>query len=178
MPDMAFKNAPVGYQHPRKKGKGNTAASKPSDGDSVETVAVKERESSAAMVSKPDQQEVATTLPKSVLIRLVAMPPARGQIAKYDRMIDSGMIPKDAVLGLLKNGFPQFEETILSGSYQDKAVEYDRSETAVETHRSVSLELYEAAKTRFDPFDICSKRALGLKIGTAIINGFRHVGGT
>ncbi len=168
---MGFKKAPNGYRHPRKKAKRAIPSPIPDHRGQTVREATKEKKAQPRFQGQlKSSRDGGSDQQSSILIRLVAVPPAEGQIKIYDQMIAAGLAPKIAVLGLLKNGFKAFENVLLSDRSIVPEFEYDSSdEKAIETHRSVSPELLLAAQTKFDPFGVLSRRALGMRIGQAIL---------
>lgn len=167
---MGIKKAPNGYQHPRKKAKRAIPSPVPDHRDQTVRVATKKNTPPRFQNQLKSTHDKGSDQQSSILIRLVAIPPAEGQIKIYDKMIAAGMAPKAAVLGLLKNGFKAFENVLLSDQSAAPEFEYDGlDKKAIETHRSVSPEFLLAAQNKFDPFGVLSRRALGMRIGQAII---------
>lgn len=96
-------------------------------------------------------------------VRLVAQPPKAGEFAIYDEMIASGLTSKKAVLAMIGKGFEKLDANAL------KPVSYECEGEAIETNRIFRVEDLSALKEEFDPFGILSKRAIGKKIGEALL---------
>jgi len=85
-------------------------------------------------------------------------------------MIKGGLSPKQAVLGILRRSFDQFESLVFAGKVSTLKTEIGKGGQAVETNRSVSKKFLAKAKEVYDPFGVLSKRALGMKIGEGILH--------
>ena len=83
-------------------------------------------------------------------------------------MIDGGVSPRQAILGLLKRGFAEFEADLRSGKVSGSANSYQTEDEVIETTRSVDETFVASCKQVFDKFDVLSNRAVGSKIGEAI----------
>lgn len=158
---------PPNYVHPNKKKK----EEKPNVDLMHERAALKPQSVAPVKrnkVSKPSKS-FQTQSSEMILIRLVAKPPLPGQIKIYDDMVAGGLSSKQAILGLFKREFPKFVSDMLAnkiGKENDVAVE---NSYAVETTRGVDIKFIEKARSVFDPFGVLSDRALGQRIGEAII---------
>ena len=113
---------------------------------------------------------------RSDQVRLVIYPPTAGQIAIYDEMIAAGYSSKQALLGLLKKGFSQFETDLLAKNVTTPPDQLLTDGKPVDTTRNVTPQFIEAAKGVFDPFDMLSDRALGCRIGEAVIRATSEPG--
>ena len=160
---MGIKQPTGRYIHPSKRKRASdvfaTPASAPMAEDRIPIK--KKREEDAPKADQTDEV--------SVLVRLVIYPPAPGQLLIYDQMIDAGYSSKQALLGLLKKGFSQFEADLLNGRVNAPGDQLTTSGKPVDTTRNVSAAFIEKAKAIFDPFDMLSNRALGQRIGETII---------
>ena len=166
---MGIKQPPA-YLHPKKNAgsdpalKQQTTARGQTSGNSV-----KKKESQRARLNELTKQALKPSEQPKELIRLVACPPMAGQITRYDEMVAHGLTPKQAVLGLFKQGFDAFKTDLLTGRISPIENPIVSSGNAVETTRIVTLEFIQLAKSHFDPFDVLSNRALGQCIGEHIL---------
>jgi len=169
---LGIKKIPFNYEHPGKKklGRSEIKQETPARVEN-DVLAVKEKRGGRP---KPLQTTAAKSSPtssaKTVFLRLVVKPPKAGRFELYDEMIADGLTPKQAILGLLKHGFFQFEKDIKSNKISAKNLNYEAVGQAVETTRSVDPEFISLCRDVFDKFDILSNRALGQKIGEAIFH--------
>lgn len=164
---MEFKKPPSSYVHPRKKSKLSVETLKPelsaNDVGKKSTAIPKSTKSIKQRSSMSREQDF-------IMLRLLAPIPKMGECNTFDKLIDSGLSSKDAALGLLKKGFDDFEQKISSGTYMISPNVFTISKDIVETNRRSPLAFYNSAIEFFDPYELLTKRALGLKIGTAILN--------
>ena len=160
---MGIKQPTGGYVHPSKRKRASdvpgTSTAAPVAQDRIPIK--KKREEDAPKADRSGEA--------SVLVRLVVYPPAPGQLLIYDQMIGAGYSSKQALLGLLKKGFSQFEADLLNGRVNAPGDQLTTSGKPVDTTRNVSAAFIEKAKAIFDPFDMLSNRALGQRIGETII---------
>jgi len=168
---MGIKKVPFDYEHPNKKKREKTDPAQRAAAPE-ESVVVPKKEKRQAKPTQTDAAKVANSgeFSETEMIRLVAYPPAAGQIKLYDIMITGGLTPKQAILGILKRYFGQFEGLVFSGKVSIAKTEVGKNGEAVETNRSVSKEFLARAKEVYDPFGVLSKRALGMKIGEGILH--------
>ena len=160
---MGIKQPTGGYIHPSKRKRGSDRpASQASAPAAEDRIPIKKKREEAS--PKADRSGES-----AVLVRLVVYPPASGQLLIYDQMIGAGYSSKQALLGLLKKGFSQFETDLLNGKVTAPADQLIISGKPVDTTRNVSATFIEKAKSVFDPFDMLSNRALGQRIGETII---------
>lgn len=160
---MGIKQPAGGYVHPSKRKRASDVSGTPTAAPVAEDrIPVKKKREEAAPRTERSGEA-------SVLVRLVIYPPAPGQLLIYDQMIDAGYSSKQALLGLLKKGFSQFEADLLKGRVTAPADPLTTSGKPVDTTRNVSAAFIEKAKAIFDPFDMLSNRALGQRIGETII---------
>lgn len=154
------------YEHPRKK---KTIDRDPSAKpiEKIEPInAVKEKTDiqktgKPVSVSKDNHDKTET-----VTIRLVVRPPRPRQIKMYDDMIDAGLSPKEAILGILKKSIQELDNTKATHL---KDANYSHKGTAISTRRTISVDIFEKLKAKFDPFDILSERGFGIKVGEALM---------
>lgn len=107
-----------------------------------------------------------------IQIRLVSRIPTQGQLIIYDQMTKAGMSPSRTIRGLWKRDFSLLETQLEEGAVNDlDQMQFEK--LSIETTRLVSTQFYNKAAKRFDPFGLLSKRALGQKIGEAVINLIR-----
>lgn len=156
---------PPNYVHPNKKKESkrsqNRILEKQSSRESPE-----HRQRPAALKSVKVEK---TTLTQTQLVRLVVRPPLPGYVVLYDNMLNGGLSSKRALLGLLKRGFPQFKSDLLTGKdTKENTVMFDDGKV-IETTRSIDSIFLEKARAAFDPFGVLTDRALGQKIGEAIV---------
>jgi hypothetical protein len=168
---MGIKKVPFNYEHPNKKKREKSEPAQQATAPAVSGV-VPKTEKRQAKPKETDAAEVANTgeLRETEMIRLVAYPPLSGQIDLYDKMVKGGLSSKQAILGILKRNFGQFEDLVFSGKVSIAKTEVGKNGEAVETNRSVSKEFLARAKEVYDPFGVLSKRALGMKIGEGILH--------
>lgn len=159
-------NQPPGYVHPRKR-KGAVRAQL----ETTEPAATDERpirKKDRAGAAKPNGKS-ASSNSETVLLRLAAHPPAKGEIALYDEMRESGLSDKDAILALLRHGTSKLSEVAKLSKGAFAALSYQPREGVIETNRKISSDLHHVLKERFDPFGALTTRALAIKIGEAIL---------
>jgi len=160
---------PLGYEHPnkRKRRKSEEQTEVPAH---VEAKRIPEKKKGVGKrrVGPPAAPSIAE-IRKSAVVRLVVYPPAKGQIAVYDEMIEAGIAPRSAILGLLKRGFDDFHTAVMKGSIKPSRFDVLSDGALIETTRQVSPEFVTTAKSIFDPFGILSDRALGRTMGETII---------
>ena len=145
---MGIKQPTGGYIHPSKRKRASDVPATPASAPVVQGgIPIKKKREKAS--AKADRSGEA-----SVLVRLVVYPPAPGQLLIYDQMIGAGYSSKQALLGLLKKGFPQFETDLLNGRVTAPADPLTTSGKPVDTTRNVSAAFIEKAKAIFDPFDL------------------------
>ncbi len=72
-------------------------------------------------------------------------------------------------LGLLRNARAKINDLAKQSSMTSSNLDYDHGNGFVETNWSLSADHANRFKSLFDPFGILTPRALGAKIGTAII---------
>lgn len=159
-------NQPPVYVHPRKR-KG-TASAQTAATASVATSENPIRKKEGTRTSKPERKSKDTGN-ATVLLRLAAHPPAKGEIALYDEMRDSGLSDKDTILALLRHGTSKLGEAAKLSKSAFAALSYQQGEGVIETNRKISSELHHVLKERFDPFSALTTRALAIKIGEAIL---------
>ncbi len=102
--------------------------------------------------------------------RLAAHPPAHGEIKIFDIMVESGMSKKEALLALMRKGTSYLDQVGLVTAICEKDALYKRDVgNAIETNRIVDVSVWKKLKQRFDPFDVLTTRALGVRVGEAVI---------
>lgn len=106
---------------------------------------------------------------EQVHLRVVAYEPRPGELKRFDEMIGGGITNKDALLGLLRNARHKIDDLAKRSSKQVDDLTYDHGSEYVETNWSLSERVVGQLKSVFDPFDILTPRALGAKIGAAVI---------
>jgi len=159
---MGIKKPPP-YVHPG-KAKKPTAIAKPETLAPVENTEKPDKEkSNEAVRPQTTRKSAVVSAEDTVTIRLVANPPKAGEFELYDQMIASGLSKKQAVQALMRKGFQNLD------AKQLKPAAYEADGVAIETNRTFATSDVFALKQRFDQFGILSKRALGLKIGEALL---------
>ncbi len=160
---MGIKQPTGAYVHPGKRKRAPDVPKGPSVIPAAKgRIPVKKKREAVA-------RPVARCRRKSRMVRLVVYPPAPGQIPLFDRMIAAGYSSRQALLGLLKKGFSQFENDLLNDKVTAPADQLNTEGKPVDTTRNVEAEFIQKAKDIFDPFDMLSNRALGHRIGETII---------
>ena len=110
---MGIKKVPFDYEHPNKRKRGAQApALEPTDKPKS---AIKKKKDDMRNGSVPARKSKTAPAAQTELMRLVVYPPIKGQVETYDQMIEAGIAPKQAILGLLKRGFSGFETSLLAG---------------------------------------------------------------
>lgn len=171
---MGFKQPPS-YEHPSKRKRGLRAQKRTSEDVARTDRPLEGKASKCAVSVKPTKSPRNAASGKSeaqaetVLLRLAAHPPSKGQFKLYDDMRKSGLSDKDAILALLRKGTSKLRDIAeLSMSALD-AMSYDADALVIETNRKIPSELLEKLKQNIDPYDALTKRALALKLGQAIL---------
>lgn len=161
---------PLGYEHPNKRKRriSEEDAEGPTHVEAQQLPKKKERGAEKRRVEPSAATSIAETR-KCAVVRLLVYPPAKGQVAVYDEMIEAGIAPRTAILGLLKRGFGDFQAAVMQGSIKPLQFDVPSDEAAIETTRQVSPEFVANVKSIFDPFGILSDRALGRTMGETII---------
>lgn len=159
---MGIKTPPA-YVHPS-KAKRQNAGLKGSTPEAVESAerAKKEKGAESSIASVPGKTKQPSK-PSAHTIRLVAHLPKSGVFPIYDKMIASDLSPKKTVLALIGRGFEALDASNL------KPASYEFGGETVETNRTFRSEDFSLLSEKFDPFGILSKRALGVKIGEALM---------
>lgn len=156
---MGIKKLPFAYVHPNKD---------PANQDLLSDLV------SVSSTTKPIIRKT-KVMPRNetaerVYARLVVYFPKPGVSAEYDAMLKDKISSKRATLALLKRGMDRFEEQNLESTSYPCETDY------VETIRSIERSTYDLFKQQHDPHEIMSARALGKKMGTAILsNYFTHM---
>lgn len=165
---MGIKKVPFDYEHPSKR---KTDSKNETPVITAPKVSPKNKKGMGTK-QMASSSRLETSKPQSgmVLLRLVVKPPKQGNFRLYDDMIDSGISPKQAILGLLKRGFSEFENDLQSNKVSATKLEYETEGSAIETTRSVDEAFNSSCREIFDKFDLLSNRALGGKIGEAIFS--------
>lgn len=156
---MPIKKVPFDYVHPRKK-QVETNSEKLPVPDQAARVQIK-------TTSIP--HTLAVLADETVSVRLLASFPKSGVSAEFDEMIGDNISHKIATLALLKKGLSMLEADSSSISLLAEDANYPIEIDYAETIRSIKRSTYEWAKNQYDPHDILSARALGAKLGTAIL---------
>ena len=153
--EMGIKKLPFAYVHPNKNPANQDLLSDP--------ISV-----SPATISVIRKTKVTPRFETAerVSVRLVVHFPKLGVSAEYDAMLKDKISSKRATLALLKRGLDQFEEQNL------KSTSYSCETNYVETIRSIERSTYDLFKQKHDPHEIMSARALGKKLGTAILANY------
>lgn len=106
----------------------------------------------------------------TVLLRLVARVPETGQIPLFDQMIIGGLSPKDAILGIWKREFEKLVIKLRADEFHKSTEVKFSSRKPIETTRKIKPNLMQTITAEFDPFGILTDRALGQRIGEALIS--------
>lgn len=164
---------PEKYVHPNKRKRGEVAEEKHEPTQGVEpSKAVKEKLENERVASSPTsnpQKKSAseTAQIETVTIRLLARAPQIGQTQIYDEMLKEGLSDREAIFGMMSKGLALLDN---GKGRLDEAEGLEMTSTVIETRRTIDAELFASLKSRFDKFDILSERALGLKVGEALIS--------
>lgn len=161
---------PDTYVHPNKREK-QDVPEKATAGQTVKDpkVAVKKKKVEER-TDKPNRSEPKIEVESTtVLLRLVARVPANGQIKLFDDMIDEGLSPKEIILGIWKREFGNIETLISDHDFKSTTPLEFENRKAIETTRKVTSELLISIQSKIDPFNILTERALGQKLGEAIL---------
>lgn len=161
---------PPAYEHPGKR-KRQIAEPKPQVAERVEKTAGPIREKRDGRVGGyiPMRKETPNQGECKVRVRVVAYEPISGELNLYDDMIESGIDTNSALLGLLRNARSGLDELVKRSSRSISNLDYQHGKQFAETNWSLSADQATQLKALFDPFGILTPRALGAKIGTAII---------
>lgn len=159
---MAIKKVPFSYVHPRKK----------QAEDSPEKLPVSDQTESMQQKTISILPALATLSGETVSVRLLASFPKPGVSAEFDEMIGDNISHKVATLALLKRGLSLLEGKNNAHELLAVAENYRADNDYVETIRSIQQSTYDWAKKQFDPHDILSARALGAKLGNAILSHY------
>ncbi len=161
---------PPTYEHPRKRKRRASKSELPNPArveNSKSPVREKEDDWDSGQARKLSSAPQAST--DTIRVRVVAYEPTPGQLKRYDEMIASGIASKVALLGLLRNARAKISDLAKLPSMTISNLDYDHGNEFVETNWSLSGDHANRLKSLFDPFGILTPRALGAKIGTAII---------
>jgi len=156
---MPIKKVPFDYVHPRKK-QIESNSEKPSVPDQAVRVQLKTTSTPPTLTVLPDE---------TVSVRLLASIPKSGVSAEFDEMVGDNISHKTATLALLKKGLSMLEADGNKNSLLVVDAKYPIENDYVETIRAIRRSTYEWVKNQYDPHDILSARALGAKLGTAIL---------
>lgn len=150
---MGIKKPDVAYEHPNKAR--NTDKSSTSKNSKPPAILAKE-------LPAPKTSE-------TIHVRIIAHYPTEGACEVFDQMCMANIDPKTAMLALLKKGVASFEISCANGDIDRIQFRGPVEPEFIETTRALSKDAFETAKSHFDPFDVLSLRALGRKIGAAIM---------
>ncbi|MFK5980838.1 MAG: hypothetical protein QM488_18340 [Rhizobiaceae bacterium] len=156
---MPIKKVPFDYVHPKKKLSDDSSEKSPvpTRSEHVQQVTISIL---PARVVQPDE---------TISVRLLASFPSPGVSAEFDEMIGDNISPKIATLALLKKGSSLLETEGGIKAISGEDVHYLNEGDYAETVRSIRRSTYDWAKSQYDPHDILSARALGAKLGNAIL---------
>lgn len=162
---------PKPYVHPNKRKRQDAeACTQTPTSDDSEEKAIKRNEEDCPKARPIGNLKAAVTQVVSkeekVTIRLQVRLPQKGQLPLYDEMIASKLSHKQVVLGMLTKGLRSIanDATLLN---QIKT--YEPQLEFIETRRTIKAQLVTDMKGKFDQYDILSERALGQKIGEALL---------
>lgn len=161
---------PDKYVHPNKR-KRHEASEKAQAQIPVENSkeAVKNKNVELPVDQSDLQQPLSTITGETVLIRLVARVPEQGQIAFYDSMIVDGLSPKEAILGIWKREFGNLDTTIADYDFKTSCQLGFEKRKAIETTRKITPDALRTIQSKIDPYNILTDRALGQKLGEALL---------
>lgn len=149
---MGIKKPDIAYEHPNK-----------ANSDKTPTFSKRSEQS-----ENPLNVEHVTKASETIHVRIIAHYPAAGASAVFDQMCAASIDPKTVMLALLRKGIPEFEERCAKNEIDKIYIQKQLKQEFIETTRALSQSTFETAKKHFDPFDVLSLRALGVKIGNAI----------
>lgn len=166
---MGIKTPPE-YQHPSKRKRQGSGSEPPATAQTEAPVTpLRKNEGDGRGRKVSSQKETLSQSDSTLIVRVVAYVPNPGELTKYDEMIRGGVASKDALLGLLRNARHKIDDLVKRSSKQVDSLTYESSTGFVETNWSLSSDIAAQLKSLFDPFGILTPRALGAKIGAAII---------
>lgn len=116
-----------------------------------------------------NSQKTPDNIAEMVRVRVVAYDPIPGEIKRFDEMMRSGLLVKEALLGMLRKSKDQIDSLVELGPRDIEALTFEHGRTFVETNWSIPAEKAVKLKLLIDPFDILTPRSLGIKIGIAVI---------
>lgn len=175
---MGILKPPKKYVHPRKHRYGTEKT------DATALPPISEKVSSDKIVGtqedKPTDkaQYQKNDNPKTELFRLVIYPPVGGVVPVYDQMLEAGINPRQALLGLLKKGFTQFEADLLNGKIEITIDHWETDGQPIDTTRNVEPDFIVNARKVYDPYGIISDRALGRIVAEAAIRSASNLSTT
>ena len=152
---MGIKKLPFAYVHPNKNSANQDL--------SVDPISVPPR---TKPIIKKTKVKPHVETAERVSVRLVVHFPKPSVSAEYDAMVKDKISSKHATLALLKRGMDRLEGQKL------ESMSYSCETDYVETIRSIERSIYERFKQQHDPHEIMSARALGKKLGTAILANY------
>lgn len=156
---MPIKKVPFDYVHPKKK-QSEDSSEKSSVPVRSERGLPKTTSTLPALVAKPDE---------TVSVRLLASFPKPGVSADFDEMVGDNISHKVATLALLKKGLSMLDAEGNTNSLLAENANYPIEGDYAETVRSIRRSTYDWAKSQYDPHGILSARAIGAKLGNAIL---------
>lgn len=133
--------------------------------------------------SRADRQPLDSTVdalspvptPEKVQIFLSAVPPAPGVSPIFDTLCLQ-YSPAKSLQMILRRAISDYETMLMNGSFHVAPTSYPITKTSnplfVYTSRMMPSSLVSSARAHFDPLNLESKRALGLKIATAALACF------
>jgi len=154
---MGITKVPFEYIHPKRKKEAGDAG------------ALSKEDSSKKLSNKSDARAAPANADETVSVRLIAYFPCPGVSDDFDAMIEGGVSHKLATLAFLKRSTAFFEAQISTNDLIIEAPSYPCETEYVETIRMIRRSTFEWAKKQYDPHTILSARALGTRLGTAIL---------
>ncbi|MCI4643446.1 MAG: hypothetical protein MRY64_01550 [Hyphomonadaceae bacterium] len=161
---------PPGYKHPLKhKQRGPEVQSLAAAKTAKPRIPIGEKEGSGSRRQGQNPTQVLKHTDEKVRVRVVAYEPKPGQFERYDAMRRSGISDKDALLGFLRSARGKIGVLVDCSAKDIDTLTLDQGPAFVETNWSLSRSGLAQIKSLLDPFGILTPRALGAKIGAAVI---------
>lgn len=159
---MGIKKVPFAYEHPKKRTPGSSLPAR-------QPIVSSDRPEHRHKEKKEEIDGSAANIePTKTTIRLVARIPLKGALPLFDQMCASGLSERKAVLGLFKLGFPKLGQD-LTNSKSSVEANYASHDTTVETTKTVPGTTMADLRQAIDPFGVMSDRAIGQRLGEAIL---------
>lgn len=161
---------PDKYVHPNKRKRHEASENTQSKIPVIKTkVAIKKKKVEDPVDRSNQRLPNSAVASETVLIRLVSRVPQRGQITLFDDMTASGLSAKEAILGIWKRKFENLDAVIADQDFKGTTqIEFEKQK-AIETNRKVTPDVRLSIQSKIDPFNILTDRALGQKLGEALL---------